>query len=78
MDKMTGYITISGHSVSGSISIGSGSNVPTYSGEYIVTPAAETQTLSTAGYKLIDNITINSIPSNYGLITWDGSVLTVS
>ena len=28
--------------------------------------------------KFFKNIRINPIPSNYGLITWDGSVLTVS
>jgi hypothetical protein len=49
-----------------------------YSGPTVVTPTEETQTLSTAGLALAQNITVNPIPSNYGLITWDGSVLTVS
>ena len=49
-----------------------------YEGEYEVTPTQETQTLSTAGLVMDADVTINPIPSNYGLITWDGSVLTVS
>lgn len=49
-----------------------------YNGNYTVTPSLATQVLNTAGSILVQNITINPIPSNYGLITWDGSVLTVS
>lgn len=49
-----------------------------YTGETTVTPTQSTQTLQTSGYVMEDNITINPIPSNYGLITWNGSVLTVS
>lgn len=49
-----------------------------YTGRYNVTPTRETQTLSTANRVLLDNVTIEPIPSNYGLITWNGSVLTVS
>ena len=49
-----------------------------YSGEYTVTPTRETQTLQTAGMSMQQNVTINPIPSNYGLITWDGTTLTVS
>lgn len=49
-----------------------------YTGEYTVTPSAETQTLSTEGLMMTSNVTVNPIPSNYGLITWNGSTLTVS
>lgn len=49
-----------------------------YTGEVEVTPSAETQMLPTTGKRLLQNITIKPIPSNYGLITWNGSVLTVS
>ena len=77
--KFTGKLSPNG-TLSGSISQsgGSGPPVPVYHGEYTVTPTLETQTLETEGFKLIDNIIINPIPSNYGLITWNGSVLTVS
>lgn len=49
-----------------------------YTGEYEVTPTTETQTLTTVGKRMTDNVTINPIPSNYGLITYNGAVLTVS
>ena len=49
-----------------------------YSGAYEVTPSLQAQVLPTAGRSLAQNVTINPIPSNYGLITWNGSTLTVS
>lgn len=49
-----------------------------YHGVYDVTPSQETQTLYTANKVLTRNVTVAPIPSNYGLITWDGSALTVS
>lgn len=49
-----------------------------YAGETTVTPSAETQTLRTGGTVLLEDIIINPIPSNYGLITWNGATLTVS
>ena len=49
-----------------------------YSGQYVVTPSQEEQVLQTNGLVMLDNVTINPIPSNYGLITWNGSVITVS
>lgn len=51
---------------------------PSYSGEYEVTPSAETQVLETEYLYMMGDIIINPIPSNYGLITWNGSTLTVS
>lgn len=54
------------------------STIPDYDGEYVFTPTQETQTVYANGMRLLDNITINPIPSNYGLITWNGSTLTVS
>ena len=49
-----------------------------YDGPVTVTPSEETQTLATAGLAVMQNITVNPIPSNYGLITYNGSVITVS
>lgn len=49
-----------------------------YTGPYEWTPSDEVQTLEIADKKALGNITINPIPSNYGLITWNGSTLTVS
>ena len=49
-----------------------------YTGAYEITPTQEEQTLSTSGLFMQADVIINPIPSNYGLITWDGSTLTVS
>lgn len=49
-----------------------------YLGPYEVTPTQETQYLDTQFLTMTDNVKINPIPSNYGLITWNGSYLTVS
>ena len=51
---------------------------PSYDGPYEVTPSASEQVLETDQLCMVGDITINPIPSNYGLITWDGSSLTVS
>ena len=49
-----------------------------YDGPTEFTPNGSTQTIEIANKKALENITINPIPSNYGLITWNGSELTVS
>lgn len=49
-----------------------------FEGEYEYTPSEQTQTIEISGKKAMENIVINPIPSNYGLITWDGNTLTVS
>lgn len=49
-----------------------------YHGAYTVTPTNQAQVLDTDTLILDGNITINPIPSNYGLISWDGSTITVS
>lgn len=51
---------------------------PEYTGQTVVTPTQEMQVLETANRSLLSNIIINPIPENYGLITWNGSTLTVS
>ena len=49
-----------------------------YVGSYEWTPSNEAQTIPISGLRATHNITINAIPENYGLITWDGATLTVS
>ena len=49
-----------------------------YEGEYIVDPTTETQILLTKNLRMIDNLVINPIPNNYGLVTWNGSFLVIS
>lgn len=51
---------------------------PLYTGAYEATPTQSTQVLSTAGYAMAADFVVNPIPSNYGLITYNGSTLTVS
>ena len=51
---------------------------PTYDGATEFTPTQETQTVQTARKVLLENITINPIPQNYGLITYNGRIITVS
>ena len=49
-----------------------------YTGDTDITPSDTVRTLLTNGKMLLADITIEPIPSNYGRITWNGSVLTVS
>lgn len=49
-----------------------------YHGEYEFTPGDEDQTVATMNKLMTQNIRIKAIPSNYGKIGWNGSVLTVS
>lgn len=53
-------------------------DLPVYTGETVITPSTTEQVLATAEKVVTRNIVINPIPSNYGLITWNGSTLTVS
>ena len=49
-----------------------------YTGTYQVTPSNQTQILPTSGKTLELNIVVDPIPSNYGLIEWNGNYLKVS
>ena len=49
-----------------------------YDGPYTVTPGNAAQILETSGRCMTGNVTVEKIPSNYGKITWNGYVLTVS
>ena len=51
---------------------------PEYNGSYQVTPTQETQVLPTKNTLLEDDIIVDPIPECYGLITWNGSFITVS
>ena len=53
-------------------------DLPVYDGIAEITPSQDTQILQTSNKTLTRNIVVNPIPSNYGLITWNGSTLTVS
>ncbi len=49
-----------------------------YEGEYEITPSNEVQTIPIANFIATQDIVINPIPQNYGLIGWNGSFLTIS
>ena len=53
-------------------------DLPVYDGITEITPSQDTQILQTSNKTLTRNIVVNPIPSNYGLVAWNGSVLTVS
>jgi hypothetical protein len=48
-----------------------------YAGDYEITPTDQTQLIDCGGLVSLRDFVIRPIPSNYGRITWDGSVLTV-
>lgn len=64
--------------IRGSLTIPSRILPEEYEGSYDVTPGPEEQILATANRWLTEDITVQPIPDNYGLITWDGSIITVS
>lgn len=49
-----------------------------YEGSYEYTPTNDTQIVEAKNMTLADNIVINPIPSNYGLISWSGLGIRVS
>lgn len=52
--------------------------LPAYDGPVEVTPSNVPQVLNTNEKSVYADIVVNPIPPNYGLITWNGAVLTVS
>lgn len=53
-------------------------NLPEYQGPYTITPTDSEQVFNAIGTVMNAVITVEPIPSNWGLITWDGTVITVS
>lgn len=51
---------------------------PAYEGPYDVIPSSSEIVLDTQYLRMTDNVRVAPIPSNYGLITWNGVTLTVS
>lgn len=85
--RITGRLTPSGNisgtltsaaSIAGTLSAPFFILPPEYHGAVTVTPSNERQTLTTHDLYVVDDIIIEPIPDNYGLITWNGSTLTVS
>ena len=69
-----------GSSDAAALSVGGevyGGSVQPYEDDYIVTPSEQEQTLETSGKRLAQNVIVEPIPSNYGRISYSGSVITV-
>lgn len=49
-----------------------------YTGTTEVVPTTEAQTISVHGMMMVEDFTVDPIPSNYGLITQRGSTIIVS
>lgn len=62
----------------GFLTIPSAAGVQNYTGDYEWTPSEDEQIIEIATKRATQDIVINPIPYNYGLITWNGSTLTVS
>lgn len=61
------------------VSGGGGAAMPAYPGPYEVEPQRRgAVVLPTAGKRMTRDVTVAEIPSNYGLIEWNGSRLRVS
>ena len=54
------------------------SEFPTYDGPTEFTPSGDEQVIRTSGTNVRSDLVVHAIPSNYGLVQWNGSVLTVS
>lgn len=84
--QLVGTITPTGAKLHGTITapktlvgvVSAGARIPTYTGEYEFTPSEEEQTVNIDGMVADGNITIQAIPNNYGLITYDGTSIRVS
>ena len=75
---IAGQIGNTNHTIEGNVQGEAMKSAEDYTGAYEVTPSQSTQTLSVADKRMTQDVVINPIPSNYGLITWNGSYLTVS
>lgn len=87
MDKLIGALSAVGRldatlsdvqSLTATLSLPQAVAVDEYSGPYEFTPGNAPQVVEIANKKATADITIAPVPQNYGLITWDGSTLTVS
>lgn len=74
--KLRGVASVT-ETLTGGLSI-STSGIPAYHGETTITPSTEEQVISCGGLAMPTDIIVEAIPSNYGLISWDGVTLSVS
>ena len=75
--QLSGTLATAAH-LDGSLTIPASIGEQIYDGPVEVTPGGMEQTLATEGKLLLQDIVINPIPSNYGLISWNGLGIRVS
>jgi hypothetical protein len=84
MDKLAGKLSATSQILCGVLSSDSVTMIGTLSAGYIlqdkeIVPSAEEQTITAdAGFGGLSSVKVGAIPQNYGLITYDGSSITVS
>lgn len=71
-------VAFTNHFIEGDVVGNAMRSVPDYHGSYEITPTQSTQILNVSDKRMAQDLVIKPIPSNYGLITWNGSTLTVS
>lgn len=64
--------------IQGILTVPTSAGIESYTGAYEFVPTAEVQTISIDHKLALSDIVIDPIPSNYGLITYNGSIITVS
>ena len=83
-DMLKGKLSATSQNLCGALSSASASFNGRLSAGYIlqdktIVPGAEEQTITAdIGFGGLSSVTISPIPQNYGLITYDGSTITVS
>ena len=81
---LKGKLTATSQKLCGALSSASASLGGKLSAGYLlqdktIVPGAEEQTITAdVGFGGLSSVTISPIPQNYGLISWDGSTITVS
>lgn len=81
---LKGKLTATSQNLCGALSSASASLGGKLSAGYLlqdktIVPGAEEQTITAdVGFGGLSSVTISPIPQNYGLISWDGSTITVS
>lgn len=81
---LKGKLTATSQNLCGALSSASASLGGKLSAGYLlqdktIVPSADEQTITAdVGFGGLSSVKVNAIPQNYGLITWDGSTITVS
>ena len=75
--QLSGFLSAQ-KGISGLLTIPSAVDAEPYEGPYEFTPTEDTQTVAIERKMATQDIIFNPIPSDWGHITWDGAILTVS